>query len=244
MNASRTSTRTRTNRTWDEPAFTLIEVMLALAVSAIVLAAIGGVFYSAVRLRERTSAMLDGALPLHQMFGVLRRDLLGALPPGGGLLPIAGDFRSEALGGGLTEGDRLTFFTTTGTVSDAQAWGDVQEVVYELRDSTQRSIGAGRELVRSIYRNTLATGAVEPEEQVLLSNVQSLEVTCYDGMNWRDSWDTSLGDTNLPPAVKVRVQLAGDGTSSVQGQQPYELVVPLLAQSRTNQPASSTTGGG
>src|SRR5258705_97168 len=38
-------------------AFTLIEVMLALAVSAIVLAAIRGGFYSAMRLREAQSAM-------------------------------------------------------------------------------------------------------------------------------------------------------------------------------------------
>src|SRR5712671_3751317 len=80
-------------------AFTLIEVMLALAVSAIVLAAIGGVFYSAMRLRERTSAMLDESAPLHHALTVLRRDLQGALPPGAGTLPMAGDFISETMGG-------------------------------------------------------------------------------------------------------------------------------------------------
>src|SRR6266542_2408180 len=64
-------------------AFTLIEITLALAVSAIVLAAIGGVFYSAVRLRERTMAMIEEAAPLQQAISFLRRDLKGAVPPGG-----------------------------------------------------------------------------------------------------------------------------------------------------------------
>ena len=43
-----------------------MEMLLALAVSAIVLAGIGGVFYSAIRLRERTAALVDAAAPLHQ----------------------------------------------------------------------------------------------------------------------------------------------------------------------------------
>src|SRR5438477_10836862 len=66
-------------------AFTLIEITLALAVSAIVLAAIGGVFFSAIRLRERTMAMMDAAAPLQQTVTFLRRDLKGAVPPGGTL---------------------------------------------------------------------------------------------------------------------------------------------------------------
>src|SRR5262249_43240988 len=59
--------------------FTLMEIMLALAVSAIVLAGIGGVFYSAVRLRERTMAMIDESTPLQQAFNFIRHDLQGAL---------------------------------------------------------------------------------------------------------------------------------------------------------------------
>ena len=38
--------------------FTLMELLLAMGTSAIVLAAIGSVFYSAIRLRERTTSAL------------------------------------------------------------------------------------------------------------------------------------------------------------------------------------------
>lgn len=225
-------------------AFTLIEVMLALAISAVVLAGIGGVFFSAVRLRERTMAMLDESVPLQQAFNFIRHDLQGALPPGGspqGGVPLAGDFKLQALGSGLGQNFHIEFFTTSGAVNDNTSWSDIQFVSYELRDSTDRAKNNnGKDLVRSVNRNVLATAMLDPQEQPLLSNVQSLEFSCFDGANWRDSWDTSLGDTNLPFAVRVRIQMAGDNGVNSRGQDPFEIVVPLVSQSRTNVPASTT----
>jgi hypothetical protein len=94
-----------------------------------------------------------------------------------------------------------------------------------------------------VNRNVLATAMQDPTEQPLLSHVQSLEFSCFDGVNWRDSWDTSLSDTNLPYAVRVRIQVAGDGTTDPRAQEPYEIVVPLVSQSRTNVPQTTTSGG-
>jgi general secretion pathway protein J len=223
--------------------FTLMEIMLALAVSAVVLVAIGGVFYSAVRLRERTQAMLDESTPLQQAFNFIRHDLQGALPPGGGNLPLAGDFKLQALGSGLGANYHVEFFTTSGAVNDNSTFGDIQSISYELRDSADRTRNNnGKDLVRSVNRNVLATAMQDPQEQPLLSNVQSLEFSCFDGANWRDSWDTSLGDTNLPYAVRVRIQLAGDSSANARAQHPFEIVVPLVSQSRTNVPQTTTSG--
>src|SRR5262245_62387354 len=72
--------------------FTLMEVLLALAVSAVILSAIGGVFFSALRLRDRTTAMLDDAAPVQRTVSTIRRDLQGAAAPNGDL---TGLFRSE-----------------------------------------------------------------------------------------------------------------------------------------------------
>jgi len=218
--------------------FTLMEVMLALAVSAIVLAAIGGVFYSAVRLRERTTATLDEAAPMHQALTLLRRDLQGAMPPGG---TMTGDFKSGLTGSGMAQGIGLQFFTSTGVLNDNAPWGDMQEVTYELREPAQRTKTAGKDLVRGVSRNLLAATEQEWDEQWLMGNVQSLEFACYDGADWRDSWDTSMGNTNLPSAVRVRILLAGDNTANVRNVQPFEMIVPLLIQSRTNR--TQSTGG-
>jgi len=219
--------------------FTLIEVLLALTVSAIVLAAMGGVFYSAILLRKRTSAAVDSASRLQPALNLLRRDLQAALPPSGGL---AGDFRCGAVLGGLGESLGLQFSTASAIIDDNSQWGNLQEVIYQLRDARQRTAGGGKDLVRLVNHNLLATMIEEPEEQWVLGNVQSLQFSCFDGTQWRDSWDTSLSDTNLPVAVRVQLLAGSEEESPSRDQQPVELVIPLLVQARN--PLVSTNSGG
>jgi len=72
------------------------------------------------------------------------------------------------------------------------------------------------------------------DDRWLMGDVESLDFDCFTGTDWRNSWDTSVGDTNLPTAVRVRIQLAADRPAA-QNQQPLEMIVPLVSQSRTNQ---------
>jgi prepilin-type N-terminal cleavage/methylation domain-containing protein len=220
-------------------AFTLMEVMLALAISAICLAGIGGVFYSGLRLREHTVAALDESLPVQHGFALLRRDLQGALPPGS-VGSLAGAFTIESLGSGLGQNARLHFFTSSGVVNEAAPWGDVQEVVYELREPVERSRSGAKDLFRSVNRNLLTTTVQEPEEQWVAGNVEGLGFAAYDGSDWRDSWDTTLGNSNLPTAVRIRIQIAPDPKTDNRTQEPFETVVSLVSQSRTN---LTSTGG-
>jgi len=219
-------------------AFTLIEMLLAVAICAIVLVAINGVFATAVRLRDKTSEAVEDALPVNRAMDLMVRDLKGTLGPGGYL---AGDFRCGAQAMGATMGlsgeagsAGLDFYTTTGALSDKAPWGDVQEVFYELKAPTDRN-QAGMELVRCVNRNLLATATQTPEIQSLVTNVQTLQFDCYDGTQWRNTWDTSSGDTNLPVAVRIRIQLAAKQGETSPNQQPLEMLVPLISQTRTNQ---------
>ncbi len=211
--------------------FTLMEMLLALAVSAIVLAGIGGVFFSALRLRERTTALLDESLPIYRGLGFLRRDLKGALPPGG---VMAGDFKVGPITSGMGQSAGLQFTTTTGVIKDDAPWGDLQEVTYELREPTVRTGGGGKDLVRSTSRNLLSLALLDYNEQWVMGNIESIEYACYDGMNWRDLWDTSITDTNLPTAVRVRIRTVADENVDIRNRQPFEIIVPLITQSRTN----------
>jgi type II secretion system protein J len=219
-------------------AFTLIEMLLAVAICAIVLVAINGVFATAVRLRDRTSEAVEEALPANRAIDMVVRDLKGTVGPGGYL---AGDFKCGAQAMGATMGlsgeagsAGLDFFTSTGALNDKAPWGDIQEVFYELKASTDKN-QAGMELVRCVNRNLLATTTATPEIQSLLGNVQTLHFDCYDGTQWRDTWDTSAGDTNLPVAVRIRIQLAAKQGGTTPNQQPLEMLIPLISQTRTNQ---------
>jgi type II secretion system protein J len=220
-------------------AFTLIEVLLALAICAIVLVAINAVFATAVRLRDKTSGALNDSMPINQALDTLRRDLKGAVGPGGFL---AGDFKCDAQSMGMSMGlsgeggsGGLDFFTSTGVVSDNAPWGDLQEVFYELKPPADRQ-QAGMDLLRNVNRNLLATSTPTPDTQYLLSGVESIEFECFDGVQWRTSWDTSTGDTNLPNAVRVRLQLVPKEGENALAMQPLEMIVALGAQTtRTNQ---------
>ena len=72
-----------------------------------------------------------------------------------------------------------------------------------------------------------------------MGNVQDLRFAYYDGIDWRDTWDSTMGVTNLPNAVRVRIQMADANGPKDINQDPIELIVPLVSQSRTN--AAQTT---
>lgn len=229
-------------------AFTLIEVLLALAICAIILAAINAVFATAVHLRDKTSNAVDEDLPLERALDVIDRDLKGAVGPGG---ILAGDFKcgvpsaGSAMGLSASQGGGLDFFCSTGEINDNAPWGDIQEVFYQLKAPTDGNQASGQDLVRCINRNVLGTSTPTPDIQVLMGNVQSLEFECYDGVDWRPTWDTSETDTNLPTAVRITFQLAAKAGDNIASRNPIEMIVPLVIQTRTNAAQIPlTTGGG
>ena len=223
-------------------AFTLIEMLLSVAIFSIVLLAINAVFYSALHLERTTNRALDERVPLNQALAIMRRDLQGAVQPNSNGVFFC-DFKSGAARSGLGASgaaSTLEFCTTTGVINDDVPWGDTQRVSYQLVEPADRTTIKGRDLVRVITRNLLPTTAEEADEQWLMGNVESLEFLNYSGTDWRDSWDTTMGDTGLPQAVRVRIQLALNNPGSYSKREPLELLVPLTTQARTNQ---ATTGG-
>ena len=220
--------------------FTLIELLLAMAVCAVVLAAINALFFSAVRLRESTVAAVDATLPVEQALNAVRRDLQGVMLSPSTNKIMSGSFRVGDIGAlGLAENVNIEIYTTTGVLRDAEPWAEVQRVAYRLRESAGRA--AGKEFVRSVTRNLLATITPTPDDQLLLTHVANLEIECYDGTQWRDSWDTTQSDTNLPTAGRFRIQLAGATSDETRARQPIELVVPISLQTTTNQTATGET---
>jgi type II secretion system protein J len=207
-------------------AFTLMEVMLAIAVSAVVLVAISGVFFSALRLRSATLDVLDEALPIDRAMNVIMRDLRNAVPPGEFM---AGPLQSGVTINGVSEGEGIQFYTTTGLMNDRAPWGELQKVSYMLR-APSNTVSEGQNLVRIITRNLLPLNTEDTEDQLLIGGVTSLQFFYFDGRNWLDVWNTG-SVTNMPYAVRVHVQLAKHKSRD---DHPVELVVPMLALGRTN----------
>lgn len=253
-------------------AFTLLEVMLAMVVAAIVLAAIGGVFFGALRLRNRTTQAIETALPLERTLARIRRDLSGLVPPGG---TLSGALTTSALttstsastntgsGTGTGASDSTAaasstpqfgqvgpeFRSASAGIGEDLPWAEVQRIAYLLLESTNAAGGA--DLYRSVNRNLLGTGYDEPELEWLMGNVESLTFYYYDGTQWLEYWDSTSTTNTLPRGIKVELQRA---SAEPRGELPplVELIVPILADGNTNQisdtmaasAATAATGGG
>ncbi len=215
-------------------AFTLIEALLAISIMAIVLVAINSAFFTALHLRDHTSNALEHALPAQQATAILRRDLQCAMAPGG---LMSGDFKVGTVHEpNMSLPVAIEMYTATGALQANQPWADIQKVTYKLKTPAVQSPGGGSDLIRSVTRNLLCTSTPDIDDQFLMSGLQEIRFSCYDGTQWLDTWDTTSGNTNLPLAVRVRIQMAGASAN-----EPIEMVVPIFAHSRTNQlqPVSS-----
>lgn len=226
---------------WTAPAaFTLIEVLLALMICAIVLVVISSVFAGALHLQQQASESVDHTLPIERAMNLLRRDLKNAIAPGS---VLAGPLQSGSLEGGVDASDGIQIYTTTGLLSPNEPWGDIQKVTYGLQDSTDGN-STGKQLVRSVTRNLLSTGMEDEDDQFLADGVQSLTFSYFDGTDWLDTWDDTV-ETNLPMAVRVSIQLASKDPNQTPPA-PMQLLVPLMTQTFTNDFGSTnsdTTGG-
>jgi len=208
-----------------------------MAVCAIVLAAINGMFFGALRLRDTTLRAVDESQPAQLALTTIERDLASVMPPTTNGY-MSGDFRiGDITSLGLNENVSIEMYTTTGALHDDAPWGEVQRVTYELRRATNGA--RGQDLVRSVSRDVLATVTPVPEDQWIMGNVQNLTFDCYDGTQWRNTWDTTSGDTNLPIAVRVTIQLAGENPDDPRAREPIVLFVPIDSESRTNQVPSA-----
>ncbi len=225
--------------------FTLLELLIALAIFSMVLVAINGVFYSAMRLQARGSQSVEDALPLQHAVSILKRDLQGIVAPGGTLGGSLQSGTSSSIPGNtIIPAGATTFYTATGIIDTASPWPDVQKVVYFLKAPDRRT-DVGKDLVRVVSRNLLPVAQEEFVEQWLMGGVERLQLAFYDGSMWRDSWDSTTPDAatgqtnNLPRAIKVQLDLAvayGEPQKA-----PVQIIVPVVVQARTN--ATQSAGG-
>jgi prepilin-type N-terminal cleavage/methylation domain-containing protein len=134
--------------------FTLVETVLALAITAVVLAAVGGVVgrvaQGGAAVDRRVDALAGGRL----LLGLLADEIEGSVP--GSLAVVAADDAS---------GIRLDLTTST-------ADGVPVAVTYRLD---------GDRLLRGA-RSPFATA--EPAAEAILNGVAALAVDCFDGSTW------------------------------------------------------------
>lgn len=220
-------------------AFTLIELVLAMAACAVLLVAIYGIFSKAVHLRDNAMARARDSRVKARAAGVLRNDLRNAIVSGGTLAATLVGSRQGPSG---SFPGYLKFTTTTTPDVNEVPGADVQQVEYYIVTDPAATDQKAGMLVRTYVRNLLAATVEVATEEPLLAGVESMEVEFFDGASWQDSWEVTTDSKSLPQAVRVRLQPAR-AESSTRAPAPIEVLVPWLTQASIEAPTTTTTGG-
>jgi type II secretion system protein J len=212
--------------------FTLLELLIATAVGAVVLIVVQTTFFGALRLHNTTHARIEEDAVVQRALGIIRRDLAGLMLPGG---TLAGQLQTMSFSSSVTDvaGERVTpdLYTNSGKIDGWNPFSEVQRVAYYLAPAADG--GPGQDLVRGVTRNLLPVQEAEPEEQIVLGGVESATMSFYDGYAWIDTWDSTETST-LPTAMKFSLVLAARDAAQP-ALAPIDLVVPVLVMTTTSQ---------
>jgi type II secretion system protein J len=236
-----TSTPTRpceaalARRSLGEGGFTLLELILATAIGAVVLLVINTTFFAALRLHNTTHDSIDEDLVVHRTLNIIRRDLAGVMIPPSPTTTnarLSGQLTTEVASTNDLDGssERISpdIFTNSGRIDGWSSFAEVQMVSYYLSPAADGS--PTKDLVRVVTRNLLPVLESTTENQILLTRVAAAGVSYFDGENWLDIWDSATTRT-LPAAIKFSLMLEPrDRMAARSDAAPIELIVPVLVK--------------
>ncbi len=181
--------------------FTLLEVMCALAVTALLMVTVMGVLRLTVRGIQRSRVALRRARISYGLARIVRRDVEALVavrdeesPP----LVV----RSELPEGG----GAVLELTTTSILPRAHGETDLQRVRYVLEPRPEATEGYEFSRQQTPYVRGSSPSWEHAAAQRLLEEVAFVRVTCWDGSRWLDGWAGKAP----PAAVRMEVRLKGE----------------------------------
>ena len=188
--------------------FTILEVLLALAVTALVVAALSPALTGALRAQGQARRLIDEAAGQRAALAQWREDLLAALPPTGSVaVPFALTRGGMVAGSGTADssGSQLSFLTAAPApfhpdrVTSRPDTGQAI-VTWALAPSAD---GVGLAWTRARQTDLLATGTIPAATpEVLLDHLASLDIAVVgsDGLP-ADTYSSADHDDDLPTQV-------------------------------------------
>lgn len=173
--------------------FTLLELLLALALLVLIVGTLYGSYFALFKGREAASAGMESRRELRTTLDLLRRELSGVL------------YRQNDKRFHFVVEDRDLFGKPASTVSfiavaPPEAGGiavsDQVDVRYGIMENDKRMV-----LTRSA-KGLYASG--DPLRYPQLEQVEGFLVECRSGDKWVKSWDLAI-NPNLPEAIRVTI---------------------------------------
>jgi prepilin-type N-terminal cleavage/methylation domain-containing protein len=237
---NRRPARRRTGRS----AFTLLELMISMLLVSIVALTLAGSLRIAFKARDNAEASVAPARGADVAAEILRVDLESALLPRG---QFAGPFiGSDSVGAGGLDSDSLTFHAAAPAGDEALdlalglPQGDIRRVELALATVPDTNETA---LVRRVKNNLVTRVETDQtHDEVLCRHVVGFGLRYYDGLTWRDTWDSSQEENRLPQAVEVTLDIQRPTTAGQAEQLPVRqsriIRLPCATQLPQEEPGS------
>jgi type II secretion system protein J len=212
----------RIGRTTSRSGFTLLEMLVALALMAILASTLYGSLHVAFMSRRRAEASVAPVRRASTALDLLYGDMAAALPPTG---VLAGEFigTDEVSDRTGDDADAVLFYAVIEDAGRINPGISMIEFVLEEDDDGEDYV-----LIRRVTDNLLAPTTQDPVEETLCRNVLALNVRYFDGSDWLDAWDSTTVDNTLPLAVEVTIAVRDD--ADVADDVGYELTRVILMQ--------------
>ncbi|MBW1914669.1 MAG: type II secretion system protein GspJ [Deltaproteobacteria bacterium] len=185
-----------------ESGFTLLELLLAMALMSLVAASLYGTLNIGFKAKKSAEEAVEKSRTVLIAMELIRREVMSALPPTG---ILAGQFlgTDETDSDGY-DSDTILLHTSCNKPGENETGCDIRKTEISLNtpdDSEEQN------LIRSKTTNLLAPIVLEPVEEILCNKVRALNFRYFDGYYWQDEWDSIEQKNALPIAVEVTLEI-------------------------------------
>ncbi|WP_432821139.1 type II secretion system protein GspJ [Trichloromonas sp.] len=175
--------------------FTLVEVLVAVAITSMVLLAVYGVFASVSGAKQRLETDGEAYHRARVLFDRIGRELRSAYVKPSGTDTF---FR----GGHSNNGHPYLTLTTTAVTPQSNARG-IAVVHYELIEDHE--VKAGNKVLMRQETSPLNPAAQNQPGYRLAPGIEEMSIRFYNGDNWQDEWDSS--SQGLPQLVEIAMRI-------------------------------------
>ncbi len=197
--------------------FTLLEILIALLLLAILTTVLYGSYFAVVRARDRASGGMEARRELGATLDLLRREIASAQYNADDKQRLR--FVVEDRDNFGKPASNLELTTLAPSSGGALPESGIIDVQYRMLEKDKQQILTRQERDVFFAPDTLP---IDPQ----MEHISAFLVECYDGSKWVKSWDTALNG-RLPPRVRITIQFD-------EGSKPVEFTVyatPRLASS-------------
>jgi general secretion pathway protein J len=183
--------------------FSLLELLIAVAIMSIVMLALYGTFFSVLNSQSRIEKELEWVRELRRFLDVFSSEIQSSFYKDGNSRTI---FIGEKKGSHRRPVSSIGFTNFThAAVKDGRPVSDMMAVEYFVEENPEGMLTLYKKIWNPYDGDKKHGFKVE-----ILGDIEGFEVSYLNGKDWAKAWDSSL-EKKLPDAVKVAIAVKDRG---------------------------------